>query len=92
MKWWIKKLFLSVSDREKLTSGSELNDAVINAAQLLLKKQFPQISGFQNTLYGSNLGFKALSVNSDSVQVIHDGMFCLFFFILTILRETFCKN
>lgn len=73
-RWWVKRLCLKVTDRDAITFGMELDDAVINAAQTLLKEQFPGMTGLQNTLYGSRLGFEALSVSSNSVQVIHDGM------------------
>ena len=39
--WWIKELFLYESDRATLLNDVELSDAVIHAAQRLLKTQYP---------------------------------------------------
>ena len=50
---WIKcgNIQLCKKDKIALYSGKELNDQHINAAQLLLKQQFPHLNGFQSTLY-----------------------------------------
>ena len=66
--WWIKELNLYMADKECIENGSEVSDNVINAAQTLLKHQFPHILGFQNTL----LGVKFLSIsNVPAVQILH---------------------
>ena len=46
-----------------------LDDNLINASQNLLKKQYPQFGGFQNTLFGQNLSFKV--ERGAFVQIIH---------------------
>lgn len=43
-----------MADKTALTSGKLLNDNHINAAQILLKNQFPHIGGFTDTLIVSN--------------------------------------
>ena len=61
INWWIEALGLYDTDKKILLSHSELTDSIINAAQILLRAQFPSISGFQNTLFGSKLRFKPVS-------------------------------
>ena len=51
----------------------ELTDGVINAAQKLLKQQFPAISGLQNALLGQKLCFSPLPVHTHAVQILHTG-------------------
>ena len=50
-KWWKKDLHLRLTDRDILShKGEWLNDAIINAASSVLRKQFPDIEGLQNCL------------------------------------------
>ena len=50
-EWWIKDLNLTINDKSLLANKGEwLNDTIINAASKLLKKQFPNILGFQDCL------------------------------------------
>ena len=46
--WWIAGLKLSSDDLERLLTGMELTDTLINAAQSILQRQFPGCSGFQD--------------------------------------------
>ena len=46
-----------------------MNDKIINASQQLLRKQYPQIGGLQNTLLGQNLSFSV--ERAEFVQVLH---------------------
>ncbi len=54
-----------------------LNDALINASQELLSKQFPKIVGFEDTNLGYNCGF-TMQESLLGVQILHIGMlkFC----------------
>ena len=70
--WWIKDLHLYLIDKEHLINGSEVSDNVINAAQLLLKHQFPHVAGFQNTILGYNLKFASIS-SLPAIQILHSG-------------------
>ena len=70
--WWIKELNLYMADKECIENGSEVSDNVINAAQTLLKHQFPHILGFQNTLLGYSVKFLSIS-NVPAVQILHTG-------------------
>ena len=52
-KVWIECLGLFETDREIVLSPTGwLNDRIINAAQTLLKNQFPELSGFQDVGLG----------------------------------------
>ena len=67
---WLDHLNLDVSNKKILESENDwLDDKLINASQNLLKKQYPQIGGFQNTLFGQNLSFKV--ERGTFVQIIH---------------------
>ena len=49
---WMKigRITLQHGQKEVILNGSMLNDVIINAAQFLLKEQFPDILGLQSTL------------------------------------------
>ena len=72
--WWIKDLKLRESDRVSLLNGNDVNDSIINAAQCLLKSQFSEIEGFQNTLLAHHLKFKPTPNNTLCIQILHAGM------------------
>ena len=74
-RWWIEELQLKESDCNTLISGMELNDRLINAAQTVLRKQFPNISGFQNTLRGFRLAFVPIPQECKAVQVLFTGTY-----------------
>ena len=78
--WWIKDLKLRESDRLVLLNGSDLNDSIINAAQHLLKSQFSEIEGFQNTILAHNLKFKPTSSRKLGIQILHAGMYIIILF------------
>ena len=73
INWWIEYLSLHDQDELILQSGEELTDNIINAAQMLLSKQFPKVAGFQDTIFAHNLNFRAVSRNVPSVQILHTG-------------------
>ena len=54
-KFWISILQLFKSDEYDLLIGNELSDAVITAAQHLLKQRFTAINGFQSPILGQML-------------------------------------
>jgi hypothetical protein len=43
-------LGLTAKDKKTIQNNSKLDDKVINAAQTVLKQQFPGISGWQDTI------------------------------------------
>ena len=49
-KHWIKSLVLSNEDKNILDEGRWLSDAHVQAAHLLLRKQYPHQNGLQSTL------------------------------------------
>ena len=74
-KVWISTLKLYSSDKDDLENGRELSDAVIDAAQTLLKHCYTNISGFQSPLLGRVLQFEPASHNA--VQIHHTGKLML---------------
>ena len=63
---WIRNLFLKCEDRQIPKTSRKLNDCHINAAQQLLKEQFPNIDDLQDPLM-SQLSFNP-SVN-EGIQI-----------------------
>lgn len=58
---WIKDSN-ELDEKDKLILKSKtasINDNIINCAQFILHKQFPYVSGFQNTHNSKNVGFLA---------------------------------
>ncbi|XP_019861172.1 PREDICTED: uncharacterized protein LOC109589556 [Amphimedon queenslandica] len=73
--WWQKSLNLKFSDLNCIVQGFMLQDTIINAAQSILKKQFPFKGGFQSTLNGQRQRklFDTLPFDSHSIQILHTG-------------------
>lgn len=68
-KTWLPELKLLELDKEAILCPTGwLTDSIINAVQCLLKKQFPNINGFQDTCLGSVYNFKTLQ--SDFIQIL----------------------
>lgn len=63
---------LNQKDREEIIGNKELSDKVIESAQNLLKDQFPEINGFQSTLFKQNLKHFT-NVDENMVQILHRG-------------------
>ena len=59
-----------MSDRRILQGTEWLNDNIIYAAQLLLKKEFTEHGGFQSSQCGRNLNFKVLGLDVKYVQIL----------------------
>ena len=60
-KIWLPELKLLESDKETLLSPTGwLTDSIVNAVQSLIRKQFPDISGLQDTCLGSVYEFNTL--------------------------------
>ena len=60
-------------DEEAILRSNDmwLNDLIINAAQHLLKVQFPHVGGFQDTILQKTLSFQI--ENGEFVQVLNKG-------------------
>ena len=67
---WVKTGRTTLLDSHKNTilHGNPLNDAIMSFAQKLLKKQFPNINGLQNTLLQAK---KQVDGEKSQLQVIH---------------------
>lgn len=91
MNWWIKELYLYESDRDTLFEDVELSDAVINAAQTLLKAHY-DIAGFQNTLLGDRLKFRPISRYSKSVQIMNTGEYNMIVIIIESQVVSYCRQ
>ena len=69
-KVWIECLGLFETDREIVLSPTGwLNDRIINAAQTLLKNQFPELSGFQDVGLGQVMNFTIEF--GEFIQIVH---------------------
>ena len=71
--WWIERLRLYHEDRLYLAKGMDVTDNVINAAQKILRRQYAEITGFQDTILGPKLLFKEVPMTQKSVQILHTG-------------------
>ena len=54
----MKDLQLYPVDKDSLNQGNWLTDSVINAAQTLLKQQFPHVGGLQEVVLADTLAFE----------------------------------
>lgn len=74
-RWWLEDLRLAVTDKEHLRTGTDLTDSIMNAAQIILQKQFPQWCGFQDTTLGELLSFRPVPLKKSgiAVQILHTG-------------------
>ena len=69
-KPWIPELKLCHSDKKILLATTGwLNDQIINAAQQLLRKQFPLLSGLQNVTLGLVMSFEI--PGKEFIQILH---------------------
>ena len=50
-----------------------LSDESINLAQNLLKEQFPELSGFQDTVIGKTQSFDIVKTDGNFIQLLHVG-------------------
>ena len=72
-RWLIvDQLYLYTSDRDVLLNNKEwLNDNHMTCTQKLIKNQFPQYNGLQNTILQQTKFLKPLLKNS--LQIFHTG-------------------
>ena len=68
-KPWVNGL--TEKDPSTLTQGGWLTDNIVNAAQGLLKRQFPHINGLQEVGLGRTLFF--VIQTEEFIQVLHNG-------------------
>ena len=69
-KVWISDLNLDENDRENVLSPTGwLSDKVINAAQKILSKQFPDIFGLQDVALGHVMNFTIQ--DGEFLQILH---------------------
>ena len=50
-----------------------LSNESINLTQILLKKQFPEVSGFQDTVIGKTQSFGIVKTDGNFIQILHVG-------------------
>ena len=73
-KVWIANLKLTEQDKKTLLDPvGWLNDSIINAAQRLLKKQFPAVGSLQDVALGLVMNFSIQPSNCDFVQILHSN-------------------
>lgn len=71
---WLKigSYVLSLAEREMLCNNDWLTDLHMNSVQVLLKKQFPQIGGLQNTaVLQSSRIMQSFPDGCGSLQIVH---------------------
>lgn len=69
-KKWIPDLGLLDCDRSTLLSPvGWINDSLVNASQELLKKQFPDLCGLQDTAMGYIMNYKIAA--GEFIQILH---------------------
>ena len=61
-----------MSDRVSITAGRELSDKVINAAMLLLSKQYGHVDGMQDCTLGHYSHFTPIN-QTLAIQIFHTG-------------------
>ena len=70
-KWWVKELDLYTTEKEELANDQLLSDKHVLAAVMLLKREFPEITGNQSTLLGQTKSFQQMG--EGSIQIHHDN-------------------
>ena len=67
----LKKRIVEIDD-DRITNTSFLTSDQINAAQTILKKQFPEIGGLFCPTLGASLDYPAVD-STKWLQILHDG-------------------
>ena len=69
---WLPSLNLSDKDKEILLSPTAwITDSIVNAAQQLLREQFPQLPGLQDISLGQTMAFNIIP--GEFVQILHSS-------------------
>ena len=68
-----RNLKFTYREKEEILGDHMLTDMTINLAQNALKKQYPENSGFEDTLLGIIPDFSKHSGNSRCIQILHTG-------------------
>ena len=68
-----RKLIFSIEEKDTILNKHMLTDESINIAQNILKQQFPQIHGFQDTVIGNTQCFDVIGSKSKFVQILYAG-------------------
>lgn len=71
VKDWIPELQLTMDDKKILETSEWLNDAIVNAAQDLMRKENTRYLGLQNVNLGLIKSFAPIS--GEFVQILHTG-------------------
>ena len=74
---WLPNLDLGTKEKDIIVNGQWLNDKVIQAAQTILRQQFPNVGGLQSSvLVESGMGDV---MRENSVQIMHKNShwFCI---------------
>ena len=61
------------NEERKILQKHMLSDESINLAQILLKEQFPEIFGFQDTVFGRIQSFNMVKTDENFIQLLHVG-------------------
>ena len=67
---WLPSLNLSQTDKDILLSPTAwITDSIVNAAQQLLREQFPQLPGLQDVSLGLTMAFDIMP--GEFLQILH---------------------
>ncbi|XP_066278837.1 polycystin-2-like [Branchiostoma lanceolatum] len=70
---WISDLKLTVQDMAVLLSDDMLTDKHIHAAHMLLRRQYPELGGLQDTAVGAS-AYGYTRVSGEGLQIHHAGI------------------
>ena len=65
--------FLRQDEIEAIGKKTQLSSAHMNAAQTLIRNQFPEIGGLNCTTLGATLDFPNINEHAKWMQILHDG-------------------
>ena len=68
-----RKLIFNKEERDTIMNKHMLSDEAINLAQNLLKAQFPEITGFQDTVVGKTQSYDIIRKEENFIQLLHAG-------------------
>ena len=71
---WIEttRFTLTKTDKDEIEGKCQLSDKIIEAAQSILKQQFPNLNGFQSTLFKQNIKHLKKE-DKNMIQILHRG-------------------
>ena len=69
--FWVEELNLLSDHHDDILFGNPLNGDIVNASQILLSKQFPEVGGLQSTYYNNPPAYS----RAEGVQIHYTGKY-----------------